>query len=206
MNTISEQYLDEARQYRGSGDERAWEMADWVKSVLVRVDEERHGLRSGDRTRIFKELAIAMGVSRASVSDLCQLAETYEPARKITDPKTGEVVDVIPGIREQFADVLTIGHYREAMRCKTIDPLRLLHEAVETADEWNGQPMPVDALRVRVREANRGEEPKQTKRELFVAYIERMCKALDGALDYCEDETEKRSLTSMREWLSRVTE
>lgn len=187
MNTISEQYLDEARQYRGSGDERAWEMADWVKSVLVRVDEERHGLRSGDRTRIFKELAIAMGVSRASVSDLCQLSETYEP-----------------GARAQFADVLTIGHYREAMRCKTIDPLLLLHEAVETADEWNGQPMPVDALRVRVREANRGEEPKQTKRELFVAYIERMCKAADGALDYCEDETEKRSLTSMREWLSKV--
>lgn len=184
MTTVlPEKKLNEARQKRGHTDAQAWADADFVAATVA-----EYTTRSGDRTRILKELAVAMGIGRASASDLCGLAETYEP-----------------GIREQYADVLTIGHYREAMRCKTAHPASLLSLAVESSDEWNGQPMPVDALRSHVRELNRGEEPKKTKRELYVAYVERAYKSLGEALDYCDKPAEKKSLTSMREWLQGVT-
>ncbi len=137
MNTLPEDVLDRARQYRGAGDERAWEMADFVASVVAECTRSR-----GDRTRALKQLAQHMGVSRATTSDLCQLAETYEP-----------------GVREQFAETLTIGHYREAMRCKTVSPAKMLDQAVESSDEWNGQPMPVDVLRAIVRKHNADIEP-----------------------------------------------
>ena len=183
LQNLPEDVLDRARQYRGAGDERGWEMADFVASVVAECTRSR-----GDRTRALKQLAQHMGVSRATTSDLCQLAETYEP-----------------GVREQFAETLTIGHYREAMRCKTVSQSELLDQAVESSDEWNGQPMPVDVLRAIVRKHNAGIEPVNGPLELYKLALDRAFKSLGDALDYCEDGTAKKSLTSMREWLAKVT-
>ncbi len=131
VQNLPEEVLDKARAYRGAGDEHAWEMADFVASVVAECTRSR-----GDRTRVLKQLAQHMGVSRAQASDLCQLAETYEP-----------------GVREDY-QALTIGHFREAMRSKTHAPVELLERAIKTADEWSGMPMPVDVLRPTVRSLN----------------------------------------------------
>jgi len=72
VQKLPEEVLDKARAYRGAGDEHAWEMADFVASVVAECTRSR-----GDRTRTLKQLAQHMGVSRAQASDLCQLAETY---------------------------------------------------------------------------------------------------------------------------------
>lgn len=181
-HSLPEDVLDRARQYRGAGDERAWEMADWISGVVNGNTRTR-----GDRTRALKQLAMAMGVSRATTSDLCQLAETYEP-----------------GVREQFAEYLTIGHFREAMRCKAARPAKLLDQAVESSDEWNGQPMPVDVLRAIVRKHNAGIEPAKGPKELYALALGRAWKALGDALDLCPREHHAK-LVEMYGWLSEVT-
>lgn len=183
IQSLPEEVLDRARQYRGAGDEHAWEVADFVASVVAECTRSR-----GDRTRALKQLAQHMGVSRASASDLCQLAETYEA-----------------GVRERYSQLLTIGHFREAMRSKTHGADELLERCIRTSDEWSGMPMPVDMLRQTVRSLNAEFEPAKTKRELYVACVERAYKSLGEALDYCDKPAEKKSLTSMREWLQGVT-
>lgn len=181
VQNLPEEVLDKARAYRGAGDEHAWEMADFVASVVAECTRSR-----GDRTRALKQLAQHMGVSRAQASDLCQLAETYEP-----------------GVREDY-QALTIGHFREAMRSKTHAPVELLERAIKTADEWSGMPMPVDVLRQTVRSLNADLEPPKTKLELYKIAIDRAFKSLGDALDFAPQKDQK-SLTSMREWLSKVT-
>lgn len=164
---LPEEVLDRARQYRGTGDEHAWEAADFVAGVVAECTRSR-----GDRTRALKQLAQHMGISRASASDLCQLAETYEP-----------------GIRNRYSNLLTIGHFREAMRSKTHAPVELLERAIRTADEWSGMPMPVDVLRETVRNLNADLEPAKTKRELAKMYLDRAYKALADALTYADDKS-----------------
>lgn len=178
--SLPDEVLDKARAYRGAGDEHAWEMADFVANVVAECTRSR-----GDRTRALKQLAQNMGVSRAQASDLCQLAETYEA-----------------GVRDDY-QALTIGHFREAMRCKTVPAVKLLDLAVESADEWGGQPMPVDVLRQTVRAHNAGIEPKKGPKELYKLCIDRAFKTLGDALDYAP-QGDKKSLTSMREWLGKV--
>lgn len=180
VQNLPEEVLDKARAYRGAGDEHAWEMADFVASVVAECTRSR-----GDRTRALKQLAQHMGVSRAQASDLCQLAETYEP-----------------GVREDYR-ALTIGHFREAMRSKTHAPVELLERAIKTADEWSGMPMPVDVLRQTVRAYNADLEPPKTKLELYKIAIDRAFKSLGDALDFAPQKDQK-SITSMREWLSKV--
>ena len=180
VQNLPEEVLDKARAYRGAGDEHAWEMADFVASVVAECTRSR-----GDRTRALKQLAQHMGVSRAQASDLCQLAETYEP-----------------GVREDY-QALTIGHFREAMRSKTHAPVELLERAIKTADEWSGMPMPVDVLRQTVRSLNADLEPPKTKLELYKIALDRAFKSLGDALDFAPQKDHK-SLTSMREWLSKV--
>ncbi len=180
VQNLPEEVLDKARAYRGAGDEHAWEMADFVASVVAECTRSR-----GDRTRALKQLAQHMGVSRAQASDLCQLAETYEP-----------------GVREDY-QALTIGHFREAMRSKTHAPVELLERAIKTADEWSGMPMPVDVLRQTVRSLNADLEPPKTKLELYKIALDRAFKSLGDALDFAPQKDQK-SLTSMREWLSKV--
>jgi len=182
LQSLPEEVLNKARQYRGAGDEHAWEMADFVASVVAECTRSR-----GDRTRALKQLAQHMGVSRASVSDLAQLAETYEA-----------------GVRERYSHLLTIGHFREAMRSKTHGADELLERAVKTSDEWSGTPMPVDVLRQTVRSLNAGLEPAKTKLELYKLALDRAFKSLGDALDYCEKPGVKKSLTTMREWLAKV--
>jgi len=179
--SLPENVLDKARAYRGSGDGRAWEMADFVAEVVAECTRSR-----GDRTRALRQLAQHMGVSRAATSDLCQLAETYEA-----------------GDRREF-DTLTIGHFREAMRSKTTKPVDLLRHAILTDDEWGGQPMPVDVLRQIVRKTNAGIEPAKTPLELYKLALDRADKALGDALDYCAKPSEKKSINSMREYLAGV--
>lgn len=180
VQNLPEEVLDKARAYRGAGDEHAWEMADFVASVVAECTRSR-----GDRTRALKQLAQHMGVSRAQASDLCQLAETYEP-----------------GVREDY-QALTIGHFREAMRSKTHAPVELLERAIKTADEWSGMPMPVDVLRQTVRSLNADLEPPKTKLELYKIALDRAFKSLGDALDFAPQKDQK-SITSMREWLSKV--
>lgn len=180
VQNLPEEVLDKARAYRGAGDEHAWEMADFVASVVAECTRSR-----GDRTRALKQLAQHMGVSRAQASDLCQLAETYEP-----------------GVREDY-QALTIGHFREAMRSKTHAPVELLERAIKTADEWSGMPMPVDVLRQTVRSLNADLEPPKTKLELYKIALDRAFKSLGDALDFAPQKDQK-SLASMREWLSKV--
>lgn len=180
VQNLPEEVLDKARAYRGAGDEHAWEMADFVASVVAECTRSR-----GDRTRALKQLAQHMGVSRAQASDLCQLAETYEP-----------------GVRED-CQALTIGHFREAMRSKTHAPVELLERAIKTADEWSGMPMPVDVLRQTVRSLNADLEPPKTKLELYKIALDRAFKSLGDALDFAPQKDQK-SITSMREWLSKV--
>jgi len=183
VQKLPEEVLDKARAYRGAGDEHAWEMADFVASVVAECTRSR-----GDRTRTLKQLAQHMGVSRAQASDLCQLAETYEA-----------------GVRERYSQLLTIGHFREAMRSKTHAPEELLERAVKSGDEWGGMPMPVDVLRAEVRSFNAGLEPPKTKLELYKLALDRAFKSLGDALDYCDKPGVKKSLTSMREYLTQVT-
>lgn len=200
--SLPEDVLDRARQYRGAGDERAWEMADWISGVVNGNTRSR-----GDRTRALKQLAQAMGVSRATTSDLCQLAETYAPARKIFKVENGVVTgeyEIEPGVREEFAATLTVGHYREAMRCKTSAPTTLLAQAVASEPEWGGQPMPVDVLRAIVRKHNANIEPVKGPKELYAMYLDRAIKALADAHEYAPKDHQK-SLTSMQAWLAGVT-
>lgn len=196
--SLPENVLDKARAYRGATDDRAWEMADFVAEVVAECTRSR-----GDRTRALRQLAQHMGVSRAATSDLCQLAETYAPAVKKFD-QTGKLISIVPGAREEFAETLTIGHFREAMRSKTTKPVDLLRQAILTDDEWGGQPMPVDVLRQIVRKTNAGIEPAQTPLELYKLALDRADKALSDALDYCAKPSEKKSIASMREYLSGV--
>lgn len=182
VQKLPEEVLDKARAYRGAGDEHAWEVADFVASVVAECTRSR-----GDRTRALKQLAQHMGVSRAQASDLCQLAETYEA-----------------GVRERYSQLLTIGHFREAMRSKTHAPVELLDRAIRSADQWSGMPMPVDVLRTSARSFNAGLEPEKTKLELYKLALDRAFKSLGDALDFAPTKDQK-SLTSMREWLSKVT-
>lgn len=180
--TLPETVLNDARQRRGNTDAQAWEDADFVAGVVAEFTRKR-----GDRTRVIKELGIHMGISRASVSDLAQLSETYEV-----------------GVREAYREALTIGHYREAMRCIAVaNPEKLLKHAVESADEWGGLPMPVDALRQHVRKLNAGLEVEKTKSELYRIYIDRAFKALGDALDYAP-KNDVKGINSFREWLGKV--
>ena len=181
IQNLPEDVLDKARAYRGAGDEYAWEMADFVASVVAECTRSR-----GDRTRALKQLAQHMGVSRATACDLCQLAETYEA-----------------GVRERYSHLLTIGHFREAMRSKTHAPVELLERAIRSADEWSGMPMPVDVLRQTVRSLNADLEPAKTKLELYKLALDRAFKSLGDALDLAPSKDQK-SLVSMREWLSKV--
>lgn len=180
---LDEKILDEARQRRGNTDEQAWDDADFVAGVVaecarqpgdtttvVIVDGQKQTVKKPSRSDILNELAKHMGVSRATTSDLCQLAETYEQ-----------------GIREEFAATLTIGHFREAMRCQTVPAVKLLERAVKSEPEWHGQPIPVDALRQIVRSYNAAVEPKKTKRELAKLYLDRAYKALNEATAYLDD-------------------
>lgn len=198
---LSESVLNDARQRRGNTDAQAWDDADFVAGVVAEcarqpgeprnttvTDPETGELRQKpSRSDVLCELAKAMGVSRATTSDLCQLAETYEP-----------------GIREEFSSTLTIGHYREAMRCQTVPALKILEQAVQSDDEWVGQPIPVDALRAIVRKYNAAVEPAKGPKELYRMYLDRMCKTIEEALRYAP-KADQKSLTSMREWLSKVT-
>lgn len=196
---LDEKILDEARQRRGNTDEQAWDDADFVAGVVaecarqpgdnttvVIVDGQRRLVKKPSRSDVLRELAKHMGVSRATTSDLCQLAETYEP-----------------GIREEFSSTLTIGHYREAMRCQTVPAVKLLERAVKSEPEWGGQPIPIDALRQIVRKYNAAVKPAQTPKELYALCIDRACKAIDDALNYAP-KGDQKSLTSMREWLTKV--
>jgi hypothetical protein len=99
---------------------------------------------------------------------------------------------------------LTIGHFREAMRSKTHGADELLERAIRSADEWSGMPMPVDVLRQTVRSLNADLEPAKTKLELYKLALDRAFKSLGDALDFAPTKDQK-SLTSMREWLSKVT-
>jgi len=115
------------------------------------------------------------------------LAETYEP-----------------GVRERYSHLLTIGHFREAMRSKTHGADELLERAIRSADKWSGMPMPVDVLRQTVRSLNADLEPAKTKLELYKLALDRAFKSLGDALDLAPSKDQK-SLVSMREWLSKVT-
>ncbi len=176
MKTLDEKIIAEAVGWRGAEDGKLWEMADWIAGVVAELGPEY-----GKRTRIFRELARYMGRSRQTVSDLCQMAEVY--------PKTPNVTAdgvIIPSLREMYGELLTIGHFREAMRAP--DPSSLLEECVATMPEWGGLPMPVDKLRARVREVNADGRPPKTALELLADELERAIKALTAAIDHASHE------------------
>ena len=196
---LDEQILNEARQRRGNTDAQAWDNGDWIAGVVaecarqpgdntmvVVVDGQRQTVKKPTRSDILRELAKHMGVSRATTSDLCQLAETYEP-----------------GIREEFGATLTIGHFREAMRCQTVPAVKLLERAVKSEPEWGGLPIPVDALRQMVRKYNAEVEPAKSKRELAQMYLDRAHKALDEATQYLSVEA-KAEVSKLMLWLTSV--
>lgn len=197
--SLDEKILNEARQRRGNTDAQAWDDADFVagvvaecarqpgdNTIVVVVDGQKQTVKKPSRSDILRELAKHMGVSRATTSDLCQLAETYEP-----------------GIREEYAATLTIGHYREAMRCQTVSAAKLLERAVKSEPEWGGQPIPVDALRQIVRSYNAEVEPAKSKKELAQMYLDRAHKALDEACAYLGTE-QKADVTKLMLWLVTV--
>lgn len=182
---LDERILDDARQRRGNTDAQAWDDADFVAGVVaecarqpgdntmvVVVDGQKQTVKKPTRSDILHELAKHMGVSRATTSDLCQLAETYEQ-----------------GIRDEFSATLTIGHFREAMRCQTVPAVKLLERAVKSEPQWGGQPIPVDALRQIVRSYNAAVEPAKTKKELATKALDRAHNALCDALDYLTGES-----------------
>lgn len=196
---LDEKILDEARQRRGNTDEQAWDDADFVAGVVaecarqpgdnttvVIVDGQKQTVKKPSRSDILAELAKHMGVSRATTSDLCKLAETYEQ-----------------GIREEFASTLTIGHFREAMRCQTVPAVKLLERAVKSEPEWGGQPIPVDALRQIVRKYNADVAPAKTNKELAKMYLDRAHKALDEACAYLGAE-QKADVSKLMLWLVAV--
>ena len=115
MKTLDEAIIAEAVGRRGNTDAQAWDDADWIAGVLAELGQEY-----GKRTRIFRELARYMGRSRQTISDLCQMSETY-PEDDTVIEETGDIVE---SARVMYGDVLTVGHFREAMRAP--DPTALL--------------------------------------------------------------------------------
>lgn len=180
MKTLDEAIIAEAVGRRGNTDTQAWDDGDWIAGVVAELGPEY-----GKRTRIFRELARYMGRSRQTISDLCQMAETY-PADDTVIAETGVIVE---SARAMYGDVLTVGHFREAMRAP--DPTALLEEAVASAAEWGGLPMPVDKLRQRVREINKEGEPAKTDLERLIDLLERAARALTDAIDVASPERQR---------------
>lgn len=196
LQELPEDVRNEARQRRGNNDPQTWANADFVAGVVSEFTRSR-----GDRSRCILLLASDMGLTKSDISDLCLLGETYRPAQPIINTR-GQVTGYKPGIREQYADTLTIGHYREAMRSETATkPEQWLALAVDSADEYHGMPMPVTVLRNKVRAANADGKPAKT--ETYQQRIDRAFKALGDALEIAPDD-HKQSIASMRKWLAKV--
>lgn len=158
--TLPETILDAARQRRGDGDDRAWDNADFVASVVAETTIKR-----SQRSSVLAQLAVAMGISRAQATDLYLLAERYEPA-----------------IRREYGDALTIGHYREAMRCQVHEAKAMLRWCIESADDYGGTPAGVDALRKHVRELNAAAQEPKTKAEQAAELLDRIVNMINDAL------------------------
>lgn len=180
MKTLDEAIIAEAVGRRGNTDTQAWDDGDWIAGVVAELGPEY-----GKRTRIFRELARYMGRSRQTISDLCQMAETY-PADDTVIAETGDIVE---SARAMYGDVLTVGHFREAMRAP--DPTALLEEAVASASEWGGLPMPVDKLRQRRLELNREDKVKKGPAERAADLIERITKDMTELIDLVQPEKQR---------------
>ena len=156
---LGDDILNAAAQLRGTGDTTQWETGDFVASVVI---EAAGRMR---RSAVLKALAVPLGVSRQTANDLCQTAETFEP-----------------GMREQYSEALTFGHFREASRATTVAPTELLEWARAGGDDHGGTPAGVDALRRRVRELNAGTKEEPSALEAYTAKLARALDVLDDAL------------------------
>lgn len=195
---LPEDVRNDARSRRGHRDPHDWSDADFVASVVAECTHAR-----GDRSRAINILAADMGITRSEAVDLCLMGETYPPA-VILRNKKGEAIGIEPGIREQYAGILTTGHYREAMHSETqTKPAQWLQLAVDSADDFGGMPMPVTVLRSKVRAANAEAKDKPSKNETYRASIDKAFKALGDALGAAPDD-HKKSIASMRQWLAKV--
>lgn len=198
LQDLPEDVRNEARRRRGRYDPNSWDDADFIAGVVAECTKAR-----GDRSRAISILASDMGMTRTEAVDLCTLGETYPPAIVMRDTK-GKVINTIDGIREQYAGILTVGHYREAMRSESaIKPAAWLALAVESMDEYHGMPMPVTVLRAKVRAANAEAKGKPSKKETYKQCIDSAFKALGNALEVAPD-AHKKSISSMRQWLAKV--
>lgn len=154
-----ETMMSDFRQFRGSGDATHWQLGDKIDEWVV----EMAGKLS--QARVYKAAALE---TEQSVGEIRKLHETARG----TDAQ----------LRAEFEDVLTSEHYRVLRyvddRAKKLAYLKL---CVESADDFNGRPMPAVILAKRVRKDSGLELPPPTFGDLIERAIAAVGRARDAA-------------------------
>ena len=153
--TLPDSVRERAFALRGQQDTHQWAIGDFVADV---VDERPQD----SKTRLVRALSQDVGVAYST-------ARKYETCARTFPLK----------VRRDYTDVLTFDAFAAAMYAP--DPEGVLRWAIESADEYDGRPAPVDVIRAKVSALNNGHEKPATER--FETYLERARKDLELALE-----------------------
>lgn len=155
-------YQNRLLQVRGAGDIEFWEIGD--------VTNELEYLLSNIPDEI--EQRAAVKALRNAVSDV--VGVTY----KIVVEYQAHALYYPPAVRVKYS-ALTRWHFRHAKTCGTLkESEKFLRLAVESADEYGGQPMPVRVLQAKIAEVygkGGNESSLSDKLDTLMATISKLC-------------------------------
>jgi hypothetical protein len=145
---LPDQALNIIRQFRGFGDAEAWALGELSAALVDELGRE-HG-----RAAIRIAVADEWGGTASTVKDYELTARYYPPDKRDFDN-------------------LTWWHYRQARAAGDLDTsLDYLRQAVESADQYGGRPMPVRVLAAKMK--TNGHTKSST--------LERLLRVLDGVV------------------------